>query len=327
MLQFLKPRQIGLILSIFALPLSSTLAEVVQVNADSNSALEVIRLEQKLLTASKKSSYRGWDFLVAKLRSDNVPEHRIREVYQSRNMPPLTPVYFSLAPRESKDIYSNFTKPEKIALGSRLLKSYYRSFFEAERELAVDRHVVAAILLVETQGGRVLGNSLVINRLSRLAVINEPENVELNFRKLKRADNTVTFAEVSDRASVLEQMFYPEIPALLQIAERNKVNLLKLKGSGAGAFGIPQFLPTSYLQFGVDGNRDGIISLFEHADAIWSAANFLRTFGWNSEASVNDKKQVILKYNNSEAYADAVLDVAGRLAETEVTARNSTGPR
>ena len=119
--------------------------------------------------------------------------------------------------------------------------------------------------------------------------------------------------EVEDRARYLEDRFYPEVKALFQLAKEQQVNLLNLKGSFAGAFGIPQFLPSTYINHAVDGNGDGIISLFNLADAIFSIANYLMHSGWKDNASQKEKESVIWQYNHSEPYIDTVLYLAGEL--------------
>jgi len=64
------------------------------------------------------------------------------------------------------------------------------------------------------------------------------------------------------------------------MAERSKIDILAMRGSGAGAFGYPQFLPTSYLRYGADGNGDGRIRLDDMDDAAASCARFLAQNGW-----------------------------------------------
>jgi membrane-bound lytic murein transglycosylase B len=66
-----------------------------------------------------------------------------------------------------------------------------------------------------------------------------------------------------------------------------------VKGSYAGAIGIPQFMPGSYLRYAVDFNGDGAIDLRESAaDAIGSVANFLRQHGWQPGEPVQRKARI-----------------------------------
>ena len=70
---------------------------------------------------------------------------------------------------------------------------------------------------------------------------------------------------------------------------------------------MPQFLPSSYLRFAVDGNGDGRVSLYDPADAIASAANYLRAPRLAARLSYAEQRQVIWTYNHSDPYIDTVL--------------------
>ena len=80
-----------------------------------------------------------------------------------------------------------------------------------------------------------------------------------------------------------------------------------MRGSGAGAFGFPQFLPTSYLRYGVDGDGDGRVSLYDMADAAASCARFLAQNGWRPGLSLAEQRRVLWQYNRSEPYIDTIL--------------------
>jgi hypothetical protein len=55
--------------------------------------------------------------------------------------------------------------------------------------------------------------------------------------------------------------------ATFELAPRLDIDPLGIRRSGSGAFGLPQFPPSSYLRCGVDGNGDGRVSMYEPADA------------------------------------------------------------
>jgi len=68
---------------------------------------------------------------------------------------------------------------------------------------------------------------------------------------------------------------------LLLLARDIGFDPLTLKGSYAGAMGLPQFMPSSYRRYAVDYDEDGIIDLARSpADAIGSVASYLKAFGW-----------------------------------------------
>lgn len=75
-------------------------------------------------------------------------------------------------------------------------------------------------------------------------------------------------------------LFEGELIALMKMVDRG-VPRSQLKGSWAGAFGYPQFLPSVYLRLAVDGDGDGRADIFtSSADTIASIANYFRDAGW-----------------------------------------------
>ncbi len=75
-------------------------------------------------------------------------------------------------------------------------------------------------------------------------------------------------------------LFASEFVDLLKIADSG-VPRSTLKGSWAGAFGNPQFLPSVYLRLAVDGDGDGRKDIWtSRADTLYSIANYFRDAGW-----------------------------------------------
>jgi len=173
---------------------------------------------------------------------------------------------------------------------------------------------------------------------------NEPRNVERNIDRLSILHVDSGPMTVSSftrwRAQHLEDVFYPEVKATFDVAERLGRDPLDMRGSGSGAFGLPQFLPRSYLWYGVDGSGDGYVDLYDARDAIPSCARYLQHYGWRDDLSRAQRRDVIWGYNHSDAYIDTVLWLADEVQapspepprEASVkprgrTARRSTGKR
>jgi membrane-bound lytic murein transglycosylase B len=173
---------------------------------------------------------------------------------------------------------------------------------------------VTAILHVETGCGRNTGSSPLAYRLARLAMANEPANLERNMERLAGYDASPDLIrQVKERARYLEDTFYPEVRAVFELSDRLAVDPLELRGSGSGAFGYPQFLPTSYLRFGRDGSGDGRVDLFDIDDASASCANYLAAQGWRKGLTEKERRSVIWRYNRSDAYVSTVLALARSL--------------
>ena len=269
------------------------------------------------LLGNPNSKYRGWDYLASRLRRAGVEESDIQEIFSSPTMPRFTFVPFKVKPREPHSIYASFDKDTFAQLGASFIEEYDHEFERMERKYGVPREVVTAILVIETQIGRHTGNELIVHRLSRLASVLDPHNVQENYRRLKADDPSVTLEDVKNRGKYLEETFLPEIPALIEISRRNQVNTFHILGSSAGAFGIPQFLPTAFIKYGVDGDGDGHVSLFNKVDALWSAGNYLAAFGYKADLPYAERRKVIWEYNRSDAYIDTVFRVASRIRNLE----------
>jgi peptidoglycan lytic transglycosylase B len=273
-----------------------------------------------------------WDYLIDKLVADGVPPGRVAAVFADPRVGPFEGLEFSLGGRgEARTLYRGFLRPASVAQARRCRAEYDEEFRAAEARFAVPASVVSALLHVETRCGRNTGSHIVFARLARLAMANDPANLE---RNIARHTAGVPQALVPDverrvrlRAHELEGVFYPEVLAMFGLADRAGIDPLSLRGSSSGAFGLPQFLPSSYLRFGVDGNGDGRISLYDPADAIASAANYLAHHGWRPGIGRAQERQVIWTYNHSDPYIDTVLVLAARIEQTQPTERTLTSRR
>jgi membrane-bound lytic murein transglycosylase B len=151
---------------------------------------------------------------------------------------------------------------------------------------------------------------------------NAPDNLQSNLERYTDGFGRVepeTAAQLRARARYLEATFYPEVRALFTVADRMGVDPLAIRGSGSGAFGYPQFLPTSYLQYGADGNGDGLVSLYDTSDAAASCARYFAGHGWRRGLSTAERRAAVWQYNHSAAYVDTVLALAARINTTPVT--------
>ncbi|HFC03518.1 MAG TPA: lytic murein transglycosylase, partial [Nitratifractor salsuginis] len=90
-------------------------------------------------------------------------------------------------------------------------------------------------------------------------------------------DSLVTLAFNHNRK---QKFFRSELEKLLILARRNRLNVLKLRGSFAGAMGCVQQVPSIQLRYGVDLDGDGRKDPDSMADCIGSIANFLHHYGW-----------------------------------------------
>ncbi len=80
------------------------------------------------------------------------------------------------------------------------------------------------------------------------------------------------------------QYFTQELFNIFSLLEDKSVTRDQLLGSWAGAMGHMQFMPTALKEYGIDGDGDGKLNVWQSLpDAFTSAANYLNQLGWNKE--------------------------------------------
>ena len=108
---------------------------------------------------------------------------------------------------------------------------------------------------------------------------------------------------------------YAELRALLEYSVANGVDPFEIPGSGYGAVGLCQFMPSNLPRYAVDGDGDGIIDLFAPADAVASLSNYLARHGWKKDMSIPEQIKVLRRYNNLAVYANTILALAEKIRE------------
>jgi membrane-bound lytic murein transglycosylase B len=92
---------------------------------------------------------------------------------------------------------------------------------------------------------------------------------------------TFDFPKEHSRATERQAFFSKELAQFLVMTSKENIKPATLKGSYAGAMGLPQFMPSSWAKFAVDFDGDKHIDLFNNpADVIGSVANYFKAFQW-----------------------------------------------
>jgi len=115
------------------------------------------------------------------------------------------------------------------------------------------------------------------------------------------------------------ELFQTELIAALKILQRGDLPLRDLIGAFAGEIGQTQFLPSSYIKYGVDYDGNGHVDLRHSVpDVLASTANLLKTNGWRTGAPFGEGTenfQVMREWNRSEVYRKTMALFAERLRE------------
>ncbi len=188
--------------------------------------------------------------------------------------------------KESAAQYKHYFNAESIKRITSFYKMHKNLFMDGGKQ-GVDGTIIASILFVETNFGKQIGGYSVSNVYANIIAFGNKNKAE------KRKTNWA-----------IKQM-----RALQTMWKKGKINIFALTGSWAGAFGISQFIPSSYIAYAVDGNGDGKIDLYNLNDAIASVSNFLIKEGWNGK----NRLKTILHYNKSIYYGQTVIKLSNIL--------------
>ncbi len=200
---------------------------------------------------------------------------------------------------------SRFVEPVRIRAGMAFWADNERWLARAEERWGVPPSIVVGIVGVETIYGRQTGGFRVLDALATLS---------FDFPAGRR-----------DRTP----FFRSELEAFLLYCRDEGLDPAEPLGSYAGAMGMPQFMPSSLLRYGIDFDEDGHVDLQRNpADVIGSVAHYLAQFGWERDlpthygvaapVDVRDRAlllvpDIVPSFTAAEfAERGALLDEAGR---------------
>jgi len=155
---------------------------------------------------------------------------------------------------------SRFIDPIRIAAGVKFWQANQSTLERAEKEYGVPIDIIVGIIGVETIYGRDTGTFRVMDAITTLAF---------------------DFPASHPRAKERSEFFKGEVEQFLSLQSRRNANPFEPRGSFAGAMGMPQFMPSSWVKYAVDFDGDGAIDLWgSPADVIGSVANYFKAFNW-----------------------------------------------
>ncbi len=266
-----------------------------------------------VLPAKSQDSAAPFDALQARLAQEGFDPIALKTIFQKPDVRfDSRTVSLFFMHSEARVNYDQFLSPESLQKARKYIQDHLSDLIAAEKTLGVDKEVVTAIMLVETRLGTYLGTSSILNTLSSLAAMKDPGLREIVWNSIqedRRPDRSV----FEEKASAKSAWGYQELKAYLKYTARENIDPATVFGSYAGALGISQFMPSNILAYGLDGNHDGRIDLFDPSDAIMSIANYLKSFGWKPGISYEAAYDVIYKYNHSRVYVTTILKIADQL--------------
>lgn len=164
-------------------------------------------------------------------------------------------------PKNWRVYRSRFIDATRINAGVRFWRENQRTLQRAEQDFGVPPEIIVGIIGVETIYGRQLGDFRVLDALATLAF---------------------DFPQEHPRAAERTQYFRGELEHFLAYHRAMRTDPRRPVGSYAGAMGMPQFMPSSLVRWGIDYDGDKSIDLTGSPDdVIGSVANYFKGYGWN----------------------------------------------
>lgn len=254
------------------------------------------------------------DYLGERLEADGFDRDLVeRLLSDGRGEILKTTLTYAIVYKETKADYSGFLKADRLGRARTFIEKKEDVLREAERQFQVPLEVTAAILMIESDFGNFRKLHRTFNVFATLVWADREENFDTVRKHVLKRVPDAGDEKIRKRAGRKARWGYEQLVSLLRIAEREGIDPFVMEGSWAGAFGMPQFIPTSYWDYAVDGNEDNRVDLFNADDAIFSIGNYLQRFGWKNDLSEEKKKKVLRRYNNSGLYVDTVLAAAAEL--------------
>jgi membrane-bound lytic murein transglycosylase B len=224
-------------------------------------------------------------------------------------------------PAEAKPWYKYrpiFITDKRIDAGITFWRDNEALINKAAEQFGVDPQIIVAIIGVETSYGGNTGGYRVLDALTTLAFY------------------------YPDTGNDRSDFFSSELMNFIVLGDEESLPLMEVKGSYAGAMGLGQFMPSSYLEYAVDLDGDGRRDLWSSMeDVIGSVANYLHRHGWQYGEPVTYRARVLEGANMdlvtrrdfkvkmtvaelvaggfepTQAVADDTLAAVGRLEESE----------
>lgn len=196
--------------------------------------------------------------LKKKAEQESIPSNIIEQALGSAALVPRT-IELDRKQPEFNETFANYlTKrisKSRIEKGRRLLRQYKPLFDKLTKKYGVPARYLVAFWGLETNYGSYLGKFSVIDTLTTLAC--------------------------DDRRS---SYFTKELISAMKLMNEFHISRKQMVGSWAGAMGQTQFMPSAYLNYGIDAEADNSVNLWNSVpDAMMSAANFLHELGWQKD--------------------------------------------
>lgn len=261
-----------------------------------------------------------WAFVRKQMKLAGLSEPFIKEMqknYESKDFEEVVRLNVLLFLKKA-DIHGVQVNDQAVSDVQGFMKDHEERLKKADSLYGVPGPVVASLLWIESRYGKNLGRFHVPSVYLNLVQAPRAAVQKYLLSQTGRYTDKVTPAQkkkIVKRTHDKAKFALGELFAL-QRAFKWKWKLdTDFRGSFSGAFGMPQFLPSSYVHFARAVDPKAQPQLDGADDAILSVAYFLKMHGWRTRQSRTHVK-ALKAYNNSLDYANAILALAEKVEKS-----------
>ncbi len=214
--------------------------------------------------------------------------------------------------------HSVLVTDEGVVKSQEFIENNKKAFLKVERRDHVPSSVIAALLWVETKQGKLTGKYHVLSafghmiQATRKDVLKELIFLAIESEKSKNRPTQNLAKLMRERAKRKSNWALDQLKSLERLYKKDKKMTEELLGSFAGAFGIPQFIPSSYWTYAKALKPGKVADLYNPDDAISSVGHYLKKEGWSTKRKKRQMK-ALMHYNNSQDYAESILELSEKI--------------
>lgn len=274
--------------------------------------------EQSLFASPKSStSPNPLQYLKQRLKSNRFPSTFIRDLLKNYDdskrdqVVKLNIMGFLLSPD-----YSGHISEDAIKRSKSFMIDHQSALNQAEQKYGVKKEIITALLWVESRLGENHGSFHVASVFLSLLQSDHPQLQPILLADLEKRSPTpspLLIKKTKDRAKIKGRWAIGELWSLYKIYKKNPSVLENLKGSYSGAFGLSQFLPSSYLSWAKSYQSKAQPDLYNADDATLSVAFYLYKNGYKKNKP-KTYLTALYHYNRSHDYGETIIQLAQKLS-------------
>lgn len=203
-----------------------------------------------------------------------------------------------------------------VIKGRAFIEENQNLFDEIRQKYEISPEIIMAILIIETRIGTYPMKYNAFNVYANISLISDPV-IMARLKDFTGVDNIPLHdAEGMEKTLARGRWAAGELYNLILIADTLGLDPLEIKGSVGGALGPAQFIPSTFMKWGADGDDDGVRNPFSMQDATASIANLLTKSGWRENGNEKKNRSAIWLYNHSDVYVNTIMKLYEELSKT-----------